>query len=92
MALIWDEPKRAETLASRGLDFADAGIVFEGSHFTVPSVTQDHGEPRFLTAGEIAGRMVIIVWTPRGGDRRIISMRKANEQEQRRYRQRLGKG
>ena len=91
MALIWDEPKRAATLAERGLDFADGEIVFAGQHFTVPSATQDYGEIRLFTVGELAGRMVIVVWTPRGEDRRIISMRKANEQEQKRYRQRLVK-
>ncbi|QEA38133.1 BrnT family toxin [Pistricoccus aurantiacus] len=33
--------------------------------------------------------MMIMVWTPRGADRRIISMRKANEREQAKYRQQL---
>jgi uncharacterized DUF497 family protein len=34
--------------------------------------------------------MVVMVWTPRGEARRIISMRKANEREQARHAQRLG--
>jgi len=33
--------------------------------------------------------MVVIVWTPRGENRRIISMRKANEREQELYGHRL---
>jgi uncharacterized DUF497 family protein len=33
------------------------------------------------TVGVLDGRMVILVWTPRGEARRIISMRKANERE-----------
>ena len=33
------------------------------------------------TAGLLQGRMVVLVWTPRGTARRIISMRKANERE-----------
>ncbi len=31
--------------------------------------------------GKLAGRMVVMVWTPRGEARRMISMRKANERE-----------
>jgi uncharacterized DUF497 family protein len=32
--MAWDETKRRRTLAERGLDFADAGKVFAGNHFT----------------------------------------------------------
>jgi uncharacterized protein len=42
------------------------------------------------TVGHLAGRMMMVVWTPRGKKtRRIISMRKCNEREQARYRDRL---
>jgi uncharacterized DUF497 family protein len=47
------------------------------------------GESRFITVGRLAGRMVVLVWTPRGADRRIISMRKANAKEQALYGPRL---
>ena len=50
----------------------------------------DYGEPRFTTVGVLDGRMVIVVWTPRGEVRRIISMRKANEREIARFAQALG--
>jgi hypothetical protein len=38
-----------------------------------------YGEPRFITAGRLDERMVVIAWTPRGIARRVTSMRKANE-------------
>ena len=50
----------------------------------------DYGEPRFTTVGVLESRMVILVWTPRGEIRRIISMRKANEREIARFAQALG--
>ena len=50
----------------------------------------DYGEPRFTTVGVLDGRMVILVWTPRGEVRRIISMRKANEREIEKFAQALG--
>jgi uncharacterized DUF497 family protein len=85
MDIDFDPAKRAETLAKRGLDFGDAGRVFMGETVTVDDKRYDYGEPRFLTAGHLNGRCVVIVWTPREGSRRIISMRHAHANEERTY-------
>lgn len=90
MQITFDPDKRDKTLIERGVDFADAAAVFAGHHFTGEDTRQDYGEVRFITVGLLIGRMVVIVWTPRGEVRRIISMRKANEREQAQYRSRLG--
>jgi uncharacterized DUF497 family protein len=90
MLIEFDEAKRRKALAERGLDFARAGEVFAGKHFTAQDMREDYCEPRYITAGQLDGRMVVMVWTPRGEARRIISMRKANEREQARHAQRLG--
>ncbi len=74
--------KRADTLRDRGLDFADAGTVFEGRTVTVQDDRLDYGEDRFITAGHLDGRCVLLVWTPRGDSRRIISMRHAHAREE----------
>jgi hypothetical protein len=89
MVVDFDPQKRNRTLAERGLDFARADEVFAGRHFTAEDVREDYSEPRRITVGKLDGRMVILVWTPRGEIRRIISMRKANEREQARYANRL---
>ncbi|WP_082457644.1 BrnT family toxin [Pseudomonas sp. Leaf48] len=90
MQIIFDPAKRDKTLLERGVDFADAAAVFAGHHFTAEDTRQEYGEVRFITVGLLIGRMVVMVWTPRGEARRIISMRKANEREQTQYRSRLG--
>jgi uncharacterized DUF497 family protein len=90
VGVVFDEAKRQQTLAMRGLDFADAGTIFEGPAFTVRDLRQDYAEERFITYGLMGERAVVVVWTWRGSDRRIISLRKANEREQARYRHRLG--
>ena len=82
MKIEFDSEKRDRTLQERGLDFARAVEVFDGRHFTAEDTRQDYSEPRFITVGKLDGRMVALVWTPRGAARRIISMRKANEREQ----------
>ena len=81
MQIEFDPDKRDKTLTQRGLDFAHAGEVFAGVNVTAEDARFDYGEPRFTTVGVLESRMVILVWTPRGEVRRIISMRKANERE-----------
>ena len=79
----FDPAKREVTYAERGVDMARADEVFAGPHDTVEDTRRDYGEPRFITVGVLDGRMVVVVWTPRGAVRRVMSMRKANAREQR---------
>ena len=90
MQVTFDPVKRAKTLAERGLDFADAAIVFEGDTLEVEDDRRDYGEIRMICFGLLAGRMVVVGYTPRGADRHIFSMRKANEREQERIGPQLG--
>ena len=92
MRITFDPAERNATLADRGLDFADAAEVFAGPTYDLADDRQDYGETRIVTVGWLHGRMVIVVWTPRGEARHVISMRKANDREQARYRQQLEQG
>ncbi len=83
MDISFDPSKRALTLLHRGLDFADAGLVFAGRTVTVRDTRRDYGEERFITAGYMAGRCVVLVWTLRENARRVISMRFAHAEEER---------
>jgi len=78
----FDQAKRVKTLAERGLDFADAARVFAGVTLEVEDTRQNYGEPRIICYGLLEGRMVVVGYTPRGADRHVFSMRKANEREQ----------
>lgn len=89
MQIEFDPEKRDSTLAKRQVDFARAAEVFAGRHFTLEDIRDDYGEMRYITVGKLDGRMVVMIWTPRGETRRIISMRKANEREQARYAHRV---
>ena len=92
MEVEFDATKRDTTLDTRGLDMARAGEVFAGAALTVEDDREDYGEDRFITIGFLDERMVILVWTPRNGACRIISMRKANEREQALYTPRFREG
>ncbi len=67
-----------------------ADEIFNRLHFTATDDRLDYGEPRYVTIGELDNRLVVVVWTPRGTARRIISMRKANAREQEKYARHLG--
>ncbi len=85
----FDPDKREKTLHERGLDFACAAEVFSGTHFTGQDTRADYAEDRFITVGLLDARLIVMVWTPRGEVRRIISMRKANDREKAFYAQYL---
>lgn len=85
MAITFDPTKREAALRDRGLDFVAAEAVFAGSCFSFLDMRHDYGEDRIVTVGRLAGRMVVVAWTPRGADRHVFSMRKANAREQAKY-------
>ena len=82
MAVTFDPSKRAETLAKRTLDFKDADLVFDNVNFETEDLRRDYGERRMICFGMLRDRMVVIGYTPRGADRHVFSMRKANDREQ----------
>jgi uncharacterized DUF497 family protein len=81
MRIAFDPSKRARTLAERGLDFADAALIFAGVTVEIEDTRKDYGEKRIICYGLLAGRVVVVGYTPRGADRHVFSMRKANERE-----------
>ena len=90
--ITFDPAKRQAALNERGLDFTDAGLAFAGPTITVQDMRREYGEARFQTVGYLAGRMVMIVWTPRGDARHVISMRKCNDREKAIYQKRFDQG
>jgi uncharacterized protein len=69
---------------ARQLDFLDGCRLFDGRPiFTAPSPRS--GEQRWVSLGELNGEMIAVVWTRRGTAIRVITMRKARNEEKRRY-------
>lgn len=81
MEISFDPAKRQKTLDERGLDFADAFKVFQSDYVELVDDRHNYGEERYLAFGVLDGRPVCVVWTPRNGSRRIISMRHAHDEE-----------
>jgi len=72
------------------LDFNDAVQVFAGTTLTIEDDRREYGEQRFQTMGRLNDRLVMLVWTPHDGATHIISMRKANDREQKKFDAQLG--
>jgi uncharacterized DUF497 family protein len=85
MDLEWDEAKRQKNLRERGIDFADAVLMETGTALTIEDNRTTYGVPRFLSYGFINARLHVLCWTPREGRMRIISLRKANDREQKSF-------
>jgi uncharacterized DUF497 family protein len=86
MGFEWDEQKREANLAKHGVDFRRMVTLFEGDNFVeIEDDREDYGETRLTVLGEIDGRIYAVAYTWREGKRRIISARRANDREQRKY-------
>ena len=92
MRITYDPPKRDRNVRDRKLDFEDAALVFAGRNLTRQDTRVAYSEPRFQTVGFLADRMVMVVWTPRGENRHVMSMRKCNDREQKTYQEQFGTG
>ncbi len=81
----WDRGKNAENSAKHGVDFARAEDFEWDTALTFSDVRRHYGEPRNVSFGFVGSRLHALVWTPRGNIVRVISMRKANRKEIKRY-------
>ena len=85
MQFEWDREKRLTNLAKHGLDFAEVErLDWDSAQITPRS---ESGEQRFVALGYVDERLHVVVYVRRGANRRIISFRKANRREERRYAQ-----
>ncbi|MBK8103515.1 MAG: BrnT family toxin [Cellvibrionales bacterium] len=85
MEMTFDAAKDASNLAKHGVALTDA-LAFEwDTAICIPDTRQNYGEPRVLAIGYIGLRLHTVVFVDREGVRRIISLRKANNREAKRY-------
>ncbi len=86
MRYEWDENKRQANLEKHGLDFDDAGLVFESADkLTLSCVTKT--EQRWMDIANVDGNLLVLtcVYTVRAKAVRIISLRHASRKERELY-------
>ena len=81
----WDKNKAEKNHEKHGILFSDAVSIFQDDlASTIEDDCQD--EQRFVTLGmDALGRLLVVVYTWRGNDIRIISARKATPRERKQY-------
>jgi uncharacterized protein len=85
----WDPRKEAKNIAERGLDFTAASRIWGGPVLERIDARRDYGETRVLAFGKADGRLMAVLYTWRDTNRRIISARKANQREQKRFKEEM---
>jgi uncharacterized DUF497 family protein len=86
MPFEWDDRKNAANIAKHGVGFALACRIFEGPVASWIDDRADYGEVRVHTIGMVDAVLVLaVIHTQRDGTCRIISARRANARERKRY-------
>jgi uncharacterized protein len=86
MQFEWDEAKNLENIGKHEIDFADVPSMFDGEMLIELYDRFDYGEDRWFGIGFLGFGIAVIVWTERRKDViRIISARRANRHEQKRF-------
>lgn len=86
MNFEWDADKSSACYLTRGFDFAYAAFAFADPDRVIRQDNRfSYGEERHELTGRIEGRLFVLLYTPRHDGIRIISARKANAREVKRY-------
>ena len=85
MDFEWDSKKNALNLEAHGLDFKDpANFDWDGAQF-LQDGRKDYNETRTVGVGYYGDRLTVIIFTNRNSKTRLISWRKANQREVKKY-------
>ncbi len=76
--IVFDLAKSARNATERGFSFERAAEFDWSTALVVEDLRREYGERRFQALGRIEGRCYVMVFTPRGGNVHVISLRKAN--------------
>jgi uncharacterized protein len=87
MEFVFDVRKAQKVLDERGIDLRDMVPIFLGNR--IEQRSDQNGEERWLTVGELNGKCFAVVYTRRGDTIRIITARRARSNEERAYRSRF---
>ena len=80
MEFDFDPDKNLANKQKHGIDFIEAQLLWEDpDRIEIPARTLD--EPRFFIVGKIAGKHWSAVFTYRGQQIRIISVRRSRKEE-----------
>lgn len=83
--VTYDLGKDGANVERHGVSLAMAAALERDSAVIWPDTRRQYGEPRMAAIGYIGLRLYYVVFVDRADSRRVISLRKANQQEVKRY-------
>lgn len=85
MKITFDPAKNARNIKERGLSFERVAEVNFATALTWVDNRRNYGEQRFCSLAWMSNRLHAVTYTIRVGEMRVISFRKANAKERRKY-------
>lgn len=85
MNIVFDPDKDAGNRAKHGISLAEADFLVWDAALTWRDTRKDYREPRQVALAPLGSRLYCVVYVDRGDERRVISLRKANQREFDRY-------
>ena len=85
MEFEWDSIKNQRNIEKHGIDFTDAVRIFERPTLKVVDNRRNYGEKRIVAMGTVEDVILYVVYTVRDDIWRIISARRANRRERKKY-------
>jgi len=88
MRFDWDENKNISNINNHRIDFADVNAMFDGPMLVEPDKREDYGEERWIGIGLLRNIVAVVIFSePDEETIRIVSARKANKYERRKFEQ-----
>lgn len=81
----WDDEKRRANADKHGVDFPLIAEFDWQTAVVIEDRRRNYGERRYSATGLIGSRLHVVVFTPRGDGLRLISLRRANRRDERKW-------
>ena len=85
MKIVYDKGKDTINREKHGISLERASELDWDAALSWPDNRQDYGEERTAALVPLSDRLYFVAFTDRSDERRIITLRKANNREVRRY-------
>jgi uncharacterized protein len=90
MNINYSEEKNQQNIAKHSISFELVEEMEQTTSYTEQDLRNNYNEPRYITYGFINYRLHVLIWTLREYKLRPISLRKANQREERKYYDKMG--
>ncbi|SFJ05124.1 BrnT family toxin [Nitrosomonas sp. Nm34] len=85
MKIVFDQTKNSTNLAKHGVPLSLALMIEWDTLLAKQDERKEYGEKRMIGYALVDDRLYCVVFTDRDNERRIISLRKANQREVKYY-------